>query len=107
MLILLMCAHGVLYAGNVIVKGQISNRLAEQITFSTDDGWLEYTPIERTATLDKEGRFSVVLPVAAGYAKITLEHGDQSSELYLKSLTKAYTIPVQAPLPPILPPATL
>jgi thiol-disulfide isomerase/thioredoxin len=84
-LISLLCANNVLYAGNVIIKGRITNRLAEQITFSTDDGWLEYTPIERKATLDKDGRFSVVLPVAAGYAKITLEHGDQASELYLKS----------------------
>lgn len=84
-LISLLCANGVLYAGNVIIKGQITNWLAEHITFSTDDGWLEYNPIERTATLDKDGRFSVVLPVATGYAKITLEHGDQSSELYMKS----------------------
>jgi len=73
------------YAGSVKIHGKITNRLADEITFSTYDGMLEYNAIERKAKLDKDGNFSVIFPITADYLDINLQHGDQASELFLRN----------------------
>lgn len=86
----LLLAINTLYAGNVVIKGKITNPLSDEISFSTYNGMLEYNTVERKAKLDKTGNFSVVFPLAFDYLKITIEHGEQSSELFLKSGDSVY-----------------
>ncbi len=74
---------GVLHAGNIKIKGKITNRLADSITFSIYDGSLEYNSIDRSAKLDKAGNFSTTLTIPADYVRIEVVHGDQATELFL------------------------
>jgi thiol-disulfide isomerase/thioredoxin len=80
----LLLASNLLHAGNVKIQGRITNPIAEEITFSTYDGMLEYNPAERTAKLDKDGNFSVTVPITSDYMDINIKHGEQASEVFLK-----------------------
>ncbi len=88
--ILVLMTSGVLHAGTVTIKGRITNRLANEITFSTYDGSLEYNTIDRSAKLDKDGNFSTTLPLPADYVRINVQHGDQGTELFLSSGDDVY-----------------
>ncbi|MBS1586307.1 MAG: TlpA family protein disulfide reductase [Bacteroidetes bacterium] len=79
-----LLSSNALYAGSVRIHGKIANPLSGQITFSTYDGMLEYSEVQRTANLDKYGNFSLVFPITADYMDISLQHGDQASELFLR-----------------------
>lgn len=72
------------HAGNVTIKGKITHPLSGEITFSAYDGRLEYNQTERTVALDKSGNFSVSFPVTTNYMDITIQHGDQASEVMLR-----------------------
>jgi len=87
--VLLLASHSLL-AGNVVIKGKISNRLSGEIKFSTYEGMLDFNTVERTAKLDDQGSFSVTFPLSTDYERIYIEHGDQGSELFLRSGDEVY-----------------
>lgn len=67
------------------IKGTITNPLADSVTISYPDygeNWLDFSMHVVNEKLDKNGNFLVTLPLPHNYTPITIQNGEQATEIY-------------------------
>lgn len=67
------------------IKGTITNPLADSVTISYPDygeNWLDFSMHVVNEKLDKNGNFLVTLPLPHMYTLVTIQNGEQATEIY-------------------------
>lgn len=81
---------------DISIKGTITNPLADSVTISYPDygdNWLDFSMHVVNERLDKNGNFLVTLPLPHNYTLITIQNGEQATELYASPGDKlAFTV---------------
>lgn len=81
---------------DISIKGTITNPLADSVTISYPDygdNWLDFSMHVVNEKLDKNGNFLVTLPLPHNYTLITIQNGEQATELYASPGDKlAFTV---------------
>lgn len=81
---------------DISIKGTITNPLADSVTISYPDyggNWLDFSMHVVNEKLDKDGNFIVTLPLPHNYTLITIQNGEQATELYASPGDKlAFTV---------------
>ncbi len=71
--------------GTVTLKGKITNRLSDSINvkylYEPD---ITYPYKKYYSKLDAQGNFSITFPVAMPYTSVTIEHGDQGTDMIVE-----------------------
>ncbi|MBW7912182.1 MAG: TlpA family protein disulfide reductase [Taibaiella sp.] len=70
---------------DISIKGTITNPLADSVTISYPDygdNWLDFSMHVVNEKLDKNGNFIVTLPLPHNYTLVTIQNGEQATELY-------------------------
>jgi peroxiredoxin len=70
---------------DISIKGTITNPLADSVTISYPDygeNWLDFSMHVVHEKLDKNGNFLVTLPLPHNYTIVTIQNGEQATELY-------------------------
>ncbi len=70
---------------DISIKGTITNPLADSITISYaeyGENWLDFSMHVVNEKLDKNGNFLVMLPLPHNYTLITIQNGEQATEIY-------------------------
>src|SRR5690606_38269895 len=86
LLAILVCTL-VAFAGknDLNIQGTVTNPLADSITFSYygyEGNWLEFKAHAVSKPLDKNGRFTVMLPLSHNYTLVQIQNGDEATEIY-------------------------
>lgn len=81
---------------DISIKGTITNPLADSVTISYPDygeNWLDFSMHVVNEKLDKNGNFLVTLPLPHNYTLVTIQNGEQATELYASPGDKlAFTV---------------
>lgn len=72
--------------GNFTLSGTITNRLADEISISyvnyENGNWLDYTQHQVNIIPDENGDFKGSFTVPEGYTLLTIQNGDEATEIY-------------------------
>lgn len=83
---LLLIAHTAFADDVVKLSGKIQNPLSDSITITYNDNWLAYYPKEYNAVLDKNGHFSLTIPVPSSiYVQAEIKHGNKVADVIVKA----------------------
>lgn len=66
------------------IKGKIVNPLADSVSVSYIKDWIEYSQDIINAKVGPDGSFTVKVPVSEDYLQIDIQHGQQSTELFIE-----------------------
>lgn len=81
---------------DISIKGTITNPLADSVTISYAEygkNWLDFSMHVVNEKLDKNGNFLVTLPLPHIYTLVTIQNGEQATELYASPGDKlAFTV---------------
>lgn len=81
---------------DISIKGTITNPLADSVTISYPnygENWLDFSMHVVNEKLDKNGNFLVTLPLPHNYTIVTIQNGEQATELYASPGDKlAFTV---------------
>lgn len=70
---------------DVTIKGVITNRLADSVTFryaTYGDNWLDYKSNTIHEKLSTDGSFTATLPLSNNYTNIRINNGGEGTEIY-------------------------
>lgn len=79
-------AINVFAGGDFTLSGTITNPLSNEVIISyvdyRDGNWLDYRQYQVKDNLDKNGKFSSSFSVPEGYTLLTIQNGDEATEIY-------------------------
>lgn len=71
------------FAQDAKLSGRIIHPLSNTVAVSYFDNLITYEPRRISTLLDKNGRFTISVPVAGKYTQVTYTNGSQETELFL------------------------
>ncbi len=82
---ILMASVSTAFAGGTAkIHGKIANPLADSITFTYFTDRLAFDQHNSTVKITSDGSFQIDIPVEENYTNITVQNGDQGTELFVQ-----------------------
>lgn len=72
------------FAGDAKFSGKITAPLSDEIQVSYYANLLDYSQKIISARLDKDGNFTMNIPLSQPYTQLQIQHGDQATEIFIQ-----------------------